>query len=205
MLWIILIVISGLSFLLGCILYMLGRKEQYEFVFEIMAKVGFTGFFIFAIFGTLYSFSIASSLSFINYSETESLYSSEKIENMQDNRDVNGEVSGNLFYTKGQENTEYYYYFMKWENDTIVPDKIKASDTKLKYIADGEPRIDTYVYYEDTETEYSDEEIFWLTYPSIVDPVIEEKQTKEKSYKIAHYELYIPKNSVSHEYNIDLQ
>ncbi|MEE0859370.1 MAG: hypothetical protein U0M12_07895 [Acutalibacteraceae bacterium] len=170
-----------------------------------MAKVGFTGFFIFAIFGTLYSFSIASSLSFINYSETESLYSSEKIENMQDNRDVNGEVSGNLFYTKGQENTEYYYYFMKWENDTIVPDKIKASDTKLKYIADGEPRIDTYVYYEDTETEYSDEEIFWLTYPSIVDPVIEEKQTKEKSYKIAHYELYIPKNSVSHEYNIDLQ
>lgn len=205
MLWIILIVISGLSFLLGCILYMLGRKEQYEFVFELMAKVGFSCLFIFAIFGTLYSFSIASSLSFINYSETESLYSSEKIENMQDNRDVNGEVSGNLFYTKGQENTEYYYYFMKWENDTIVPDKIKASDTKLKYIADGEPRIDTYVYYEDTETEYSDEEIFWLTYPSIVDPVIEEKQTKEKSYKIAHYELYIPKNSVSHEYNIDLQ
>lgn len=205
MLWIILIVISGLSFLLGCILYMLGRKEQYEFVFELMAKVGFSCLFIFAIFGTLYSFSIAASLSFINYSETESLYSSEKIENMQDNRDVNGEVSGNLFYTKGQENTEYYYYFMKWENDTIVPDKIKASDTKLKYITDGEPRIDTYVYYEDTETEYSDKEIFWLTYPAIVDPVIEEKQTKEKSYKIAHYELYIPKDSVSHEYNIDLQ
>lgn len=205
MLWVILIVISGLSILLGGILYISEKKEKYEFVFELMVKVGFSCLFIFAIFGTLYSFSVASSLSFISYSETESLHSSEKIENMKDNREVNGEIIGNLFYTKGQENSEYYYYFMKWEKDTIVPDRIKATDTKLKYITDGEPRIDTYVYYEDTKTEYSDKEIFWLTYPSIVDPVIEEKQTKEESYKIAYYELYVPKDSITQEYNIDLE
>ena len=205
MLWLILMVISGIVAILGLIIYISRKANEYEDIFMIMFRAGIASVFTFALFGTLFSFNVAYELGFSSYLETESLHSSEKIENMQDNREVNGEIIGNLFYTKGQENSEYYYYFMKWENDTIVPDKIKASDTKLKYIADGEPRIDTYVYYEDTETEYSDEEIFWLTYPSIVDPVIEEKQTKEKSYKIAHYELYIPKNSVSHEYNIDLQ
>lgn len=205
MLWIILTAISGLSVVLGGILYITGKKEKYEFVFEFMVRIGFSGLFTFAMFGMIYSFSVVSLLSFPSYLETAELHSSVKIENMQDNRDVNGEISGNLFYIKGQENTEHYYYFMKKEDDCLVSDKVKATDTKVKYITNEEPHIDTYVYYEDTKIDYSDREIFWFTYSSIVDPVIEQKQSEELSYKVAYYELYVPKDSITQEYNIDLQ
>lgn len=205
MLWIILIVISGLSVVLGIILSIIANEKKWKFDFEPMCKLGLPFVFIFAIFGGINSLVMISSELFPSYSETASLHSSVEIENMQDNRDVNGEVSGNLFYTKGQENTEYYYYFMKKENDTLIPDKIKATDTKLKYINDEKPHIDTYVYFEETTKEYSEKEIFWFAFKSLVAPAFEEKQTKEKSYQIAYYELYVPKDSVSHEFDIDLK
>lgn len=205
MVWIILIMISGLSVVLGIILSIIANEKKWKIDFELMYKLGFPFAVIFAVGGAFSSLMIVSSELFPSYSETANLHSSVEIENIQDNRDVDGEVSGNIFYTKGQENTEYYYYFMLKENDTLVPDKIKATDTKLKYITDGEPRIDTYVYYENTETKYSDKEIFWFAFKSLVAPVFEEKQTKEKSYQIAYYELYVPKDSVSHEFDIDLK
>lgn len=200
MFWQILVVISVLSVAIGLIMYIRGR--------ELGGKIFITAIlcmFLSIVGGLVASFTMAALIK-PQYSETEILHSSKEIENMEDNRDVTGEFSGNLFYTKGQENTEYYYYFMKKENDTLVPDKIKATDTKIKYITDGKPRIDTYVYYEETKVpEHFSGELFWFTFPDLVTQKLEEQHTEEKSYEIAYYILYVPEDSVSHEYNIDLK
>lgn len=126
-----------------------------------MKKIGVGGFLISIILLIGCSAYADILLSIPNYSDKETLYTSYEIKNLQDNRDVEGEYSGNLFYTKGQENTEHYYYFMTKQDDFLKSDKVKASNTKIKYITDEEiPHIDTYVYYEEPNKTFSDRELY---------------------------------------------
>lgn len=201
MLWLISIAICVIAFIIGFIFMIKGDKFGFCYM-----KISMGCMVLFSILGVMCSIGIAfTCISPQGYSKTESLHSNFKIENMQDNRDINGKISGNLFYTKGQENTEYYYYFMKWEDDCLIPDKVKASDTKIKDISEGEiPHIEEYVYYEETENSNSETEIFWFTFSGIVDELLKSK-TKEPSYKLAYYKLYVPLDDVSSEYHIDLQ
>ena len=153
----------------------------------------------FACFMTVLTFHIRPS----DYSENPVKVSSKNIINLKDNIDVEGKISGNLFYTQGYAENKLYYYYMKENDDnSFQAEKVLADDTKIRYVSEGQsPCLNTYYYYlnEDCISDYKNLRSFFIPFS---DNWSLDRVTQKR--KFAYYELCVPEGSVTTDFNIDL-
>lgn len=97
----------------------------------------------------------------------------------------NSELSGKSYLFSGSINEDQYYYYMKKSEDGgLIQNKIKSEDVTLYESNTEIPRIERLVKIES----YKGNIYF--------------KDFQIKSFK---YKVYLPKNSITREYNVDLE
>lgn len=149
MIWLILISAGVVTFI-TLFLTTLFRSDIIDKLWKLMGKVVYITGLVFALGFWISFWYTGYAVSHMTaYSEQATLAKTENLENLQSVTENDNSIYGNIFCFYGQENSEYYYSIMKWENDYLVTDRIKADDVKIKYTGSEEiPHIDTYEYRE---------------------------------------------------------
>lgn len=190
MLWLIFISIVFIAAATVCVYSMVKSKDDllvnaFKYGFITIAVV-----FVISMF-----FNLAVPMNNYEFTDKAILKDMTEIKCLNDNLDTEGRITGNIFITSGTiENNQYYYYMHKTDNG-LKADKIAADDTYVVEIDTNKetPRVESYVY----EGKVNETLMFWLTYQWGGD--------YDTKYIFAYYKLYVPENSITSEYSIDLK
>lgn len=87
MIWIILMILFAILAIIGLVWLGVSKSDKYDYTQELMLKIGAGGFLGAFFLMIICSFSVDFSTLLPSYLDTETLYSSEEIESLQDNRD----------------------------------------------------------------------------------------------------------------------
>lgn len=144
-------------------------------------------------------------------SDQATIISISELVSLSHSKEAEGHLNGKSFlqlygYINGESKEESYYNLMVMNGDTAEIKKIKVEDVKLKFIADNEkePHIEEYGY-RTLPAEIDSSAQFWLTIINPVEahiPILSDLQNKSDSAKHAYYVIYVPKDSISSEYNL---
>lgn len=191
MLWIILLILCIALFVIGVI------KNEVD-----IATVAST-LFIIPVLGWFFSCAYYQS---DRISDQATIISSSELVSLSNSQEAEGHLHGQSFlqlygYISGDLKEESYYNLMVMNGDIAEIKKIKTDDVKIKFIDENEiePHIEEYGYRK-FPAEINSSEIFWLT---IINPVEHPIfKSNSESVKHAYYVIYVPKDSITSEYNL---
>lgn len=179
MIWIILLVvilILSISSLLE-----LNNKDN-----RVLEIIFYTGMYMTVFLGIIGIIGIVTvnilSLS-SQYSDTETLCKSGKIENFQ--------TTSFIYNAEKDDDTEYYYYSMNGDYF-----KVKTTDAKIKYIDDSSAEYINIYGYKEIPNKIEEALYFWFYL---------KRENQEPSYVLSYCELYVHKDSVTQNNNINLE
>ena len=115
------------------------------------------------------------------YTETKPIYA------LQDNITTTGSISGGIFYTTGYIDSELSYFYLTSTDSGLKSEHIPADTTYIK-ISDN-PRL---------EITYANYELSWIG-KILFFPI----DTSDTAFQ--NYTLYIPEESITNSFSIDLE
>ena len=118
---------------------------------------------------------------------TVSSVESKPIVALQDNITTSGEIRGEIFYTTGYIDSELSYFYLTSTDSGLKSEHIPADSAYIK--TSDTPRL---------EITYSNYELSWIG--KLLFFPIEANHTK-----IQNYTLYIPEESITNSFSIDLE
>lgn len=208
MVWIVLFIVGAVTFLILFLVSLFAKNVDLDKSLKLMRHIALVTVLVFVL-GVFVSAIYCGRTHIIKHSTQATFTKSENLENLQSVTENNSSIGGSIFCFYGKENSEYYYSIMKWENDYLVTDKIKADDVRIKYTNSGEvPHIDTYEYREYVEEINYNEisrYIFDFLFVFMGKEIDKSNVELSLSSKFAYYELYIPKDSISIGYNFKIK
>lgn len=148
---------------------------------------GFATVFISLIVGIIFSVGNAGDYEF---SEEPVLKETTEIYTLADRYSV----KGNFFLGSGSISSEDYYYYIKDTDKGKITDKIPQKDTFITEDNSQKPRIEEYAY----KGERNASKDFWLSLSLGANK-------DDYDYITDYYRVYIPKNSINYNYNINLE